>query len=74
MSIRLTNHLVTQEVLTGRDTRGDGEGNLALVRDHTVHSPGLIRDIKTVLPDLEPLEAGHVGLKCVGDLSPLYLS
>ena len=66
-----TNHLVAQEVLASRDARGDRESDFALVRDHAVHTPGLVRDVETVFPDLEPLEASHVSLECVRDLGPL---
>lgn len=66
----LTDHLMTEEVLASGDTRGNSECDFALVGNHTIDTPGLVGDIKTVLVDLEPLQTGDVRLSRVRDLSP----
>lgn len=59
---RRTDHFVAKEVLARRNARRDGEGDLALVGDHAVNAPGLIRGLQAILVDLEPVKARHVGL------------
>ena len=64
-----TDDLDAKQVLAGLDATRKGEGDLALVCNHPVNTPGLVRWRQAVFPDFEPFQAGDVGLSCVGNLS-----
>lgn len=66
--MKLTDDLVAQEVLAGRDAARDVEGHLALVGDETVNAPGLVGRGQTVLVDLEPLQTGDRALSSIRNL------
>lgn len=61
-----SDELDTEEVLARGNATGDGEGDLALVGDQLVNGPGAT--VKTVMVDLEPLEASDSGLSSIGNL------
>lgn len=66
--MKLTDDLVAQQVLAGRDAARDVEGHLALVGDEAVDAPGLIGRGQSVLVDLEPLQPGDGALGSIRNL------
>jgi hypothetical protein len=59
--------LISHWIIQPACLRGDGEGDLSLIRDHPVHTP-LSVTAKTILLDLEPLQASYAQARRVGDL------
>lgn len=58
-----SNQLHAKEVVTGRDTRRNGERDLSFVRNELLNSPCSARE--TIFVDLEPTKTRDGGLGCI---------
>ena len=66
MGGKRTDDLVPEKVLPRGDAARDRERDLALVRDELVDGPRPGGRVQAVFVDLEPLQAGHIALGCIG--------